>query len=1237
MNHSTIYKSEAVIATLLVGAMLFAPVYSATTQPAVSITDGLPSKEELQKMPEPDVLGIEQPGDTLYIPKENVNLAGEQNDLNYNIDAKNSIIGSLFIYPGEPVDAAPGRGRTGTLDPSEGDTQDWYRFTACEGQTIQASIATSQDFALIICDTSGNPVGSSYTVVETGWHFLQISANDGAGTGDYTVSLTLSGQNDAGTGGDAGDTSSAATSLTPGEYTGYMDSSDVEDWYSFPVSSGQGISVHVEPLEKSDYDVHLYNPTDELVHEGLVYGEDTLEYPADATGTWKIQLDIFPGWDEALWPDDYYLYGSGAYNLDLTVGGSVDAPVIPEPQPDIHPVAQTFIIEDDPASNADEYTYLAAVPAANYLEDGNRYVSPIVYQGVDEISTWFTTIDQTTQYLIDDWDTYLSGHGMVAEQIELSNNPVTEAASLATDKWASSDTVVIATDGSTFKDEIETVMDKSTSLTSEPVVETLPSTDEKLNSEFGYTMFLNKAWGAIALRALDYTGSAQPSGPPSTDLANIFPHYMSFSNDWWPTPYDGPGDANDNFLPVVTPGFWGTTTTLASSDFSTYEIIKIPGDRYTIPVSSSTSSIEATVSTDEPSNLMVYLVDPEGNIRRPMKSHYNGGDIKPIHYWNGGHWEHDQDEFRAMIVEPHQEFSVNVHNAMEGDWTAIVVPYDNNFDNIEFNGDYHISINIRTYATDRLSAALSAANAAVIASMHHAPLLYVTKDEVPSATTDAITTLGASNIIFVNIGGVSNADITADEELTTMQQVIDAIKAHDESENFITLISLGTGEGYFAPAAMAAAYHTAPVLNIGEVPEAYNTIDKIAAWREYAGDYYHGCLSVGHLHQLSDPISLTHPPSLFQLALYYLKNKEVPPIGLDIKNQWYGTVATSIQDFIQGYNLDLSGKEAFLFVSPRDTDIRDVACRSLVGNESFAGHIPVETTAFSSAVICRDILYPALIYANPGRDVVTSQMMNYPDGYVWRGNDGNGYPNYASRYDKASYSSRGRFYEGHCIWDNLLERYNTGAVFSYYSGHGTGGSGISAQYKNIAEQFPLAEPRYEYLKDFDWWDSWRGYSGYDDQQTKTCRWGGESGYNSQEPSLYDIIHFKWVDQLFGNLHSEIECWSSCTTGEHWGPIVYLSHGSALWYGAAGSTYGVQDDLHNEWIFHDVLVNGDSFGESESRYQWIFNSDYTTLDPTTLYGRSTLFQGGLTNVKVLYGDPTMTVYAPDWVEPIPIAP
>jgi hypothetical protein len=356
-----------------------------------------------------------------------------------------------------------------------------------------------------------------------------------------------------------------------------------------------------------------------------------------------------------------------------------------------------------------------------------------------------------------------------------------------------------------------------------------------------------------------------------------------------------------------------------------------------------------------------------------------------------------------------------------------------------------------------------------------------------------------------------------------------------------------------------------------------------------------------------------------------------------LKLQWNTIVYQGIHDLIDSYGLDLAGPEGYLFVGDRFKDIRHIIISTMNGNNSYAGQIPVETPAFSSDIICRSILYPALIYANPGKDVSTSMIINYPDGYNWRANDGHEYNNFATRDIKEIFSSNGIFYEGHCIFDNWLERMNTGALISYYSGHGTGGSGISAQFKNIAKQFPLAEPRYEELYDFDWWDAWRGYSGYDDSQTKTARWGGESGYNAEEPSLYDINHFKWVDQLFDNLHSEFEMWSSCSTGNQFGPTIYLAHGSTIWYGAAGSVYGIQDDLHNAWVFHDMLVKGESVGSSMAKYQWIFDRDYTTNDPTTLYGRSTWFQGGLTNEKVIYGDPAIQIYSPDWIEPTPIVP
>jgi len=1224
------------IAIFFLGVALIIPSFSATSENNILKTNynenpfqtlGPLDFEENTEHP---VIGYEE----IYIRPEDVSFAGEQNDINYNVDAGNRIQRSIPIYPGEQIDLGPGRGRTGSLDPDNGDNADYYRFTVCEGQTIQVSLSTAYDYDIQIFDIGGNEVGQSYTAESTGLHFIGIIANDGAIAGDYTLSISITNQNDANSGSDAGNTINNAISISPGTYSGYLDSNDHEDWYSFNVNSGQGIFITIDSPEKNDMDVHLYDPSEELVYSAQWYGDDELEYPADASGTWKIKIEAWPGWDTSKWPDDYYLYGSGGYIFDLIVGGSADAPVVPEPQPAITPVAQTFIVNNDPTSNKDEYGYLAAIPAANYIEGGERYLSPIVYQGEDFVPTWSTTVDETTQYFIDDWNTYLDRHDMVAEEFTLPSDPIEAASNIAISKWSSSDTVVLAVDGSSFEDEIETIVDTDDSLSSSPEVTSVQPDGFSDIIPNAKPMWIGKGYGAIHLigKGDNFAG----------DTGLITPRYEAVMEDWWPFPYDANGEDKDTFYPVSMPGIWFPYVTDVSG-LEELQIIKYPGNRYNIPVNSNDDcSIDVTISTSEESRLVVYLIDPEGNIRRPMVPHYNGGEIKPLHYWNGGHWQHDQDEFRTWKIEPHYDFSVNVHNAMEGTWTAIVVPFlDYETGTTGFNGNYHITINKRNYNSDRIDAALSAANGAVIASLEHAPLLYVTSDSVPSETANAISQLGASDIIFVNINGVSDASPSGSvTEYETMQEVINAIKSDGNSENLITMISLGTGEGYFAPAAMAAAYHGSPVLNVaeGSGKMAYNTLDMLTAWREYAGDYYHGCRSVGHLSQLAEPSELENPPSLLNLLIYYLTHdQEMPHAGLELKLTWFSAVNIGIHDLIDGYGLDRQGKEAYLFVGPRDTDIRDPMCRAMEGNESYAGHIPVETPAFASAIICRNILYPAVIYANPGRDVTTSQLMNFPDGYSWRANDGNEYPNFASQELKITFSSQGRFFEGHCIWDNLLERYNEGAAISYYSGHGTGGSGISAQYKNIEEQFPLAEPRYDHLKDFDWWDAWRGYSGYDDSQTKSVRWG-DSAYNAQEPNLYDIIHFKWVDELFENLHSEIECWSSCTTGEHWGPMVYLSHGSAAWFGAVGSTYGVQDDLHNSWVFHDTMVEGKSIAKAWSDYEWIFNSDYTTLDPTTLYGRSTLFQltqGGLTNVKVFFGDPELVCYSPNWIEPTPV--
>lgn len=1162
----------------------------------------------------------------------------EENDMGYNSDVSSRIRSAAAIYIGEPIDEKPGRTRQGTLDPAGRDDEDWYRFCVCEGQQMQLSFSSTAGYTAYLADEEEINLGQSFTAERTGWYFARVFADEGASAGSYTLDINLANQNDAGTGSDAGNNINAATSISSGSYVGYMSYQDVEDWYSFQVSSGQGIKVAVEPLDDSDYDIHLYNPNNQLVLSEKYYGEDVLEYPADVSGTWKIKLDIFPGWDASKWPDNYYLYGSGPYELSLALGGTYELPPTPEAQPQITPVPNTFIINDDPTGVADEYAYLAAVPAANYLSNGERFVSPIVYQGNDQQTNWFGTVDDTTQYLLDDWQAYLDRHDVTATEYVLSNDPVQAAADVATTFWQSANTAVVVCDGSSFDDTVETVFDDDVTLSSNPEISRYyPGDFTSFNDIYAVPMYIGKAYGVIHMIALgeDFEG----------DTGLLTPRYEEVRFDDWPHPYDVDGPDYDTWYPITKTGLWIPEIT-SESGLEELQIIKYPADRYTIPIDSTDCSIEVSLETDQPTNLIAYLVDPMGNIRRPTIPMWNGGEIKPLHWWNGGHWEENFDEYRNWIIEPHTEWSFDLHYPMQGDWTLIVVPYFDYPDHYaSFDGTYHLTTNIRNHADSRINAAISAANAAVIASMNHYPLLYVTDSDVPAATQQAISALGINSFIFVNLNDVSSASVTGSvTELNSMQDIVDEIKASQYSENYITITSLGSGKGYFASAAMIAAYHTSPVLSISEAPVAYDVLDKMVKWEEHTGDHYHGCRTMGHLPAMTEPISLTNPPSLINLALYFLThNQQLPPIGLDLKLQWYTTIHDEMRSMVDGYGLDGPGKEVFMFVSPRDTDMPSHISRVMMGNKSYAGQIPFNTPAMNTALICRDILYPALIYANPGRDYTSAVLMNHWEDNPWKTNDGVTHNDEVTRVTKEYYSSYGRIFEGNTIWSDILNRYNEGTSVIYHSSHGTGGSGICCMYENVNDQFPLMEMTHENLKDFNWWDGWRGYY-FDDRVTKSPRENGRVWFNpTDDPynNLYDIVHFKYCDQLFENLHSQFTLWQSCTTAHNFGPEIYLEHGSALFYGNSNTGRSPQTDFQDSWWFEYFMVDGVSIGQAQSEILWLFDRDYTTGDPTSIYGISSTDRAdqygsgeGLVNTWIILGDPSMQIYNPTWIEPVP---
>jgi hypothetical protein len=206
---------------------------------------------------------------------------------------------------------------------------------------------------------------------------------------------------------------------------------------------------------------------------------------------------------------------------------------------------------------------------------------------------------------------------------------------------------------------------------------------------------------------------------------------------------------------------------------------------------------------------------------------------------------------------------------------------------------------------------------------------------------------------------------------------------------------------------------------------------------------------------------------------------------------------------------------------------------------------------------------------------------------------------------------------------------NNGASVMYYSGHGTGGSGMSAQYYQTENcNYP----------DQIWPDSWRGYT-FD--SWKTARDNGRRWYNPEPANLYDIIHYKWHDQLFENLRSIAIFYMSCSTGQQFGPDVYLDHGAVMWYGNSGSGLCPQADLLDDWFFEDAMLNGEPVGEAYSKYVWLHHRDFTIGEggehfEETMYGSSSLYGSeGITTIPSFYGDADLIIYSPEWTAPTPV--
>jgi subtilisin family serine protease len=130
-------------------------------------------------------------------------------------------------------------------------------------------------------------------------------------------------QNDAGTGGDAGNTFIVATSINPRSYNGILCNSESDngnDYYKFNVTSGQYIYASMTPPCGINFDLQLYNPSNNLKAGSYLGGgtTDSIFFKANSTGQWRIRINTTTG--EAQY--SFYLsINSNAYAMKTLTNG----------------------------------------------------------------------------------------------------------------------------------------------------------------------------------------------------------------------------------------------------------------------------------------------------------------------------------------------------------------------------------------------------------------------------------------------------------------------------------------------------------------------------------------------------------------------------------------------------------------------------------------------------------------------------------------------------------------------------------------------------------------------------------------------------------------------------------------------------------------------------------------------------------------------------------------------------
>ena len=465
----------------------------------------------------------------------------------------------------------------------------------------------------------------------------------------------------------------------------------------------------------------------------------------------------------------------------------------------------------------------------------------------------------------------------------------------------------------------------------------------------------------------------------------------------------------------------------------------------------------------------------------------------------------------------------------EGKYKAVVIQLSQANSTISYTLKYSWECKLPRKQANYL---MNAAEGAVLASLHNAPLLYVKPDEVPDCSKEAMKKLGVRSIYFIDIGGNSSVKDEVESIAGIKKEFHALIDLYKEIRNttnendivFTTidpwtywLIEKLKPEGeknaalYVAPAAYMAAHHGCPLIAV----DMHSQLSKAVVW--------HNEWWKRHAIRDEEP----------NIAAMYLTGREV-------------------YDFLDKAGLDMPSKEESIITVAGQFDIGTPWDRMFVG-VAYSGRImgtPVDTSYW----ICRSIFYPAIIFANPALSKQGITLIN--------GSKSVRMPSGMLKIIKPSQEEH-FYYPVLNSWITYCHRFNERAS-KYWGFNYTCASGITPYYE------PSNHPI-----DNNVLAKYGKYGSYWPDLTES-----EIVPFYLKKAGYDVAHTTNFTATMENLNRGVIMWLECTHGWHGG-----SGSLSFWnpYGMPGF-FGINISLPtiepNPWRGYEIYLPGYLDGSTE---------------------------------------------------------